>query len=81
MLLGTKSRLLAVRMVRVEGGEQCLIHLAAVLGKGHVLLLIDGLQLGVESPDHVVAETVSLDARPVVDLIGRNVLGVHGLVA
>ena len=42
--------------------------------------LIHSLELGVETADDAVAEAVGLDLRPVIDLVGRNVLGIDGLV-
>ena len=80
MFLASEGRLLAVRMVRVEGGKQGLEHLAVVLGKGHVLLLVDGLEFRMESADYVVAEPVCLYARPIVNLVGRDILLIYGLV-
>ncbi len=69
MLLGAQRGLLTVGMI----GEKCLVerfpHLAAVLGKAHVLLLINRLQLGVETADDIVTETVGLNAGPVVNLV------------
>ena len=80
VLLGAEGSLLAVRVAGIQGIQQAFIHLAVVLGEAHVLLLIDGLKLCVEAPDDVVAETVSLDSGPVVNLVRRNVLGIDGLV-
>ena len=80
MLLAAQGGLLAVRVVREEGLVDGLPQLAAVLREGHVLLLVDGLQLRVEAPYHAVAEAVGLDAGPVVDLVGGDVLGIDGLV-
>ena len=80
MLLAAQGGLLAVRVVREEGLVDGLPELAAVLGQGHVLLLVDGLQLRVEAADHAVTEAVSLDAGPVVDLVGGDVLGIDSLV-
>ena len=80
VLLGADRGLLAVRVVRVERPGHGLVELLAVAGQGHVLLLIDGLQLGVEAADHQMTETVGLDTGPVVDLVGGDVLGIDGLV-
>ena len=47
-----------------------------VFGHTNVFLLIHGLELGVETANHHVAEAVALDACPAVHLVGRDVLGV-----
>ena len=60
----------------VDGFE----HLAVVAGEVHVVFLVDGFELGVESANHVVAEAVGLDLRPVLHLVGGDVLGVDGFV-
>lgn len=74
MLLGSEGCLESVRVVREESQVNGFHGLAVVLREAHVLLLIDGLKLCVESSDHRVHEPVGLDLRPVVDLVGRNVL-------
>ena len=80
VLLTAESGLLAVRMVREKGLGNYFPDLAAVLGKGHILFLIDGLKFGMETANNSVTETVGLDAGPVVDLVGGDVLDVHGFV-
>ena len=44
--------------------------------QGHVFLLVDRFQLGVESADHDVLEAVGLDPGPVLDLVRRNVFDI-----
>ena len=80
MLLAAEGRLLPIRVMREQGLVQSLPEFAVVLGEGHVLLLIDGLELRVETADHDIAEAVRLDTGPVVNLVGRDVLRVDGLV-
>ena len=80
MLLRPQSRLLAVRVVLEENGVDGLQALAQILCQAHVLLLVDRLQLSVESANHRMHESVSLDFRPIVYLIRRNVLGVDSHV-
>ena len=80
VLLGAQNRLGAIWMVREEGCKGRLPHFAAVLGEGHILLLVDGLQLGVEAPDDRMTETIRLNLRPILDLVGRNVLHITGHV-
>ena len=80
MLLRTQHGLCAVGVVREERGVHRLPDLAAVLRERHVLLLVDGLQLGVEAADHGVPEAVGLDFGPVLDLVRGDVLDVDGHV-
>ena len=53
---------------------------AAILRQGHVLLLIDGLQLRVEKAEHRVLEAVGLDDQVVLQLVGGDVLVIVGEV-
>ena len=69
VVLGAQNRLGAIGMMREEGCEGRLPHFAVVLGQGHILLLVDGLQLGVEAPDDRMTETVRLNLRPILDLV------------
>ena len=80
VFLCTQYGLRAVGMVGEQGGVHGLPDFAAVARQRHVLLLVDGLQLGVEAADHGVLETVGLDLGPVVDLVRRDVLDVYGHV-
>ena len=80
MLLRTEGGLLAVRVVGEEKLVYGLPDLAAVLGEGHVLLFIDGLQLCMETADDAVTEALRLDAGPVVYLVGGDVFLVDGLI-
>ncbi len=80
ILLRTQHGVHSVGMVRIERHHERVQHLAAVARERHVVLLVDGLQLGVESADHRIGETVGLDLRPVVDLVRGNLLGVDGHV-
>ena len=69
MLLSAEYSLCPVRMVREKGSIQSFIDLPAVLGKGHVLLLVYCLKLGMESSDYRILEPVCLYAGPVVDFV------------
>ena len=80
LLLRAEHGLGAVRMMGEEAGEDGLEHLAVVAGEVHVILLINSLKFGVESADDVVAEAVGLYLRPVIYLIGGDILGVDGFV-
>ena len=74
VLLGADSGLDAVRMAGKQHGINGFHSLGVILRKAHVLLLIDSLQLGVEAADHRVDEPVSLDLRPILYLVGGNIL-------
>ena len=65
-------------MVLVQDRIDCIDGILGILIEVHVVLLIDSLQLGVESANHHIAETVGLDPGPVVNLIGRDVFCVAG---
>ena len=80
VLLRAQHGLGAVGMVGEQGGGHRFPYLARVLRERHVLLLVDGLQFGVEAADDGVLEAVGLDACPVVDLVRRDVLDVDGHV-
>ena len=80
MLLEAEHVVHSVWMMREEGLVDGAPDLAAVLGEGHILLLVNGFQLGVEAPEHRMSEAVRLNAGPVIYLVGRYVLGVNGLV-
>ena len=69
MFLCSKDGLRAVWMVREQHAVHGLESLAEVACERHVLLLIYGLKFCVESADYRIHEAVSLDARPVFDLV------------
>ncbi len=74
VFLRTQNGLRAVGVGGEEGGEHFFAHFAAVACERHILLFVDGFEFGVEAPDHGIGETVGLYARPVLDLVGGNVL-------
>ena len=78
VLLRTQHRLLAVGVVGEQRAVHRLIDLATVLRERHILLLVDGFKLGVETTNHNILEAVSLDFEPILDLIRGNVLDIHG---
>ena len=80
MVGGTDDRLGAVRMVYEQDGVDGHHGILAVLVEVHVVFLIYGLELGVETPDDHVLETVGLHFRPVLYLVRGDVLGVAGHV-
>ena len=65
-------------MVAEEAGEKAVDDLLLVVGHADVLLLIDGLELGVEAADDHVFKTVALHLCPVLNLVRGDVLGVAG---
>ena len=69
-----------VRVFREQGGEGRFLDFLLVHHRVHVVLLVDGLQLGVEAAENDVLEAVGLDLGPVLQLVGRNVLGIAGHV-
>ena len=69
MLLSTEDSLCSVRMVREKHSVEVLESLSEIVGKGHVLFLIYGLELCMEATDHRIHEPVCLDAGPVLDLV------------
>ncbi len=78
MVLRSDGRLCAIGMVGEELGAQRIPFLIVVAGQSDVVLLIDSLQLGVESADNHVLEAVTLYLSPCVNLIGRDVLHITG---
>ena len=78
MLLRTDGGL---RTVGVRGSELLahgLPHLVAVVCQIQVILLIHGLQFGMESADDHVLETVALDLCPVLNLVGGDIFHITG---
>ena len=80
MLLCTQNGLCSVGVVGEKHAVDLFQHLAGVIGQGHVLLLIYGLQLGVESAYGGVLETVCLNLCPVFNLVAGDVLGIAGYI-
>ena len=78
VLLRTDSGLCAIGVGWGELLAQCTPYLVAIVGQIHVILLIDSLQLCVETTDDHVLETVGLDLGPVFDLVRGYVLGIAG---
>ena len=70
----------AVRVVREEHRVEGVERLLGVVGQAHVLLLVHGLELGVEAAEDAVLEAVGLDLRPVLELVGGDFLHVAGHV-
>ena len=69
MLLCSEDGLGAVWMVREEHSVHSFKSLAEIPCQRHVLFLVHGFELCVESADYRIHEAVSLDARPVFDLV------------
>ena len=65
-------------MVREYSRENGFYSLTTVVGEGHILFLVDGLQLGMEAAEHGLDKAVGLDTSPVVYLIGGYILDIAG---
>ena len=80
MILIAQYGVAAARVVGVEQREHAVIGLVAVAGERHVVLLVNRFQLGMESADHGVLETVALYLGPLLDAVRGDILGVDRLV-
>ena len=80
MVLISQHAVAAARVVGVEHRQYTVIGLLVISRERHVVLLIYGLQLGVEAADNGILETLALDLGPVLDLVRGYVLGVDRLV-
>ena len=76
MFLCADSGLCAVGVGGTEHAAHALPQLALVLSDADVVFFIDGLEFGVEATDDHILETITLDFRPVLDFVRRDVLGV-----
>ena len=76
VFLRAEYGLFAVGVVRIEHFADRGVNLTVVVRQGHVFLLVDRFELGVESADHDVLEAVGLDPGPVLDLVRRNVFDI-----
>ncbi len=74
MLLRTNHRLCTIRMPLKKKRIQRFHGQLASGCQRRILLFIYRLQLRVETAEHAVHEAVSLNTRPVLNLIGRNIL-------
>ena len=63
----------AIGMVREQGREHLVPHLAHIAHLVHIVFFVHGFQLSVEQTDYRILETVSLDLGPVFNLVRRNV--------
>ena len=78
MLLSTQHGLATIGMVGEQRCVHRLIDLAVVLRERHILLLVDGFELGVETANHNILEAISLDFEPILNLVRGNVLDING---
>ena len=76
MLLSTDGGLCAIRMVRPQHLTQGSEQLTTVAGQSDVILLVNSLQLGVETANHHILETIGLDLSPVINLVRWDILGI-----
>ena len=78
MLLSTQHGLATIGVVGEQRCVHRLINLATVVGERHILLLVDGFELGVETANHNIFETIRLDFEPILNLVRGNVLDING---
>ena len=78
MLLRTDGGLHTIGMRRRKFLPQRTHHLIIIIRQIDVILLIHRLEFGMEPTDDHVLEPVTLDLRPVLDLVGRNILRIAG---
>ena len=78
MFLRTDGGLRSIGVCRGEFLAQGTPYLVTIVRQVHVILLIHGLQLGVETTNHHVLETVGLNLGPVFYLVRRNILRIAG---
>ena len=78
MLLSTQHGLATIGMVGEQRCVHRLIDLATVVGERHILLLVNGFELGVETANHNILETIRLDFEPILNLVRGNVLDING---
>ena len=78
MLLSTQHGLASIGMVGEQRCVHRLIDLATVVGERHILLLVNGFELGVETANHNILETIRLDFEPILNLVRGNVLDING---
>ena len=77
VLLCSKNCLQTIRVLFEELLRSALNHLSEVVCEGHILLLINGLKLCVETSYYVVFESVCLNLCPVLYLVGRDILHIN----
>ena len=78
MLLRTDGGLHTIGMRRRKFLPQRTHHLIIIIREVDVILLIHRLEFGMEPTDDHVLEPVTLDLRPVLDLVGRDILRIAG---
>ena len=80
MLLRTQRSLQTIGMIREQLTHHGSHLLTEIARQTDVVLLIDSLQLGMETADDHILETVCLNLGPVFYLVRRNVLDIAGNV-
>ena len=78
MLLRSNGRLSAIGVMGEEDAVERIVHLVEVVGEVHVVFLIDGLELGVESSDDHIAEALCLHLGPRFQGMAWDVLLIAG---
>ena len=80
MLLLADGGLRTIRVVRECQLQEFVRYLPTVVCESHIVLLVDGLELGVEATNHSICETLRLHLCPVLNLIRWDILHIVCLV-
>ena len=80
MVLRSDNGLGAIRMMREKHRVEGVQSLFIVVGHRHILLFVHRLQFRMETAENTVHEAVGLDAGPVIQLVGGNLLHVAGYI-
>ena len=80
MFLCANRGLKTVWMIGEQLGHQSCQLLTMVVGQTDVILLIDGLQLSVESANHHVLKAFALNLCPVLNLVAGNVFHITSYI-
>ena len=69
MIVSTNDLLESVGVILIKNGVHGINGILSILIQIHVILFIDSFKFRMESADHEIAETVSLNTCPVVYLV------------
>ena len=78
MLLSTDGGLQTIRMIREEQLQKARQHFTHVGCQTDIIFLVHSLELGMETTNHHILETVALNLRPILNLIRGYILGIAG---
>ena len=80
VLLRTQRGLKSIRMIREEHLTTCSKEFSGVSGKTDVILLVNSLELCVETTYNHILETISLNLSPVLNLVRRDIFCVASYI-